>query len=61
MSKCGGLVGKLNKAVEVRGDENELYWSALDHDFFDTSQYAGEDNMGHIMMQIEGFRHELLK
>lgn len=54
-------VGKLNKAIEVRGDENELYWSALDHDFFDASRYAGEGSMGHIMMQIEGLRHELLK
>ena len=32
-------VGKLNKSTEVSGEENELYWSTLDHDFFDTSQY----------------------
>lgn len=46
-------VGKLNKHVTVNGDENELYWSTLDHDFFDVSQYAGEGNIGHIMMHIE--------
>lgn len=46
-------VGKLNKAVEVSGDENDLYWSALDNDFFDVKQYAGEGNIGHIMMHIE--------
>lgn len=46
-------VGKLNKAVEVSGDENDLYWSALNNDFFDVKQYAGEGNIGHIMMHIE--------
>ncbi|MCM1243063.1 MAG: NUDIX domain-containing protein [Roseburia sp.] len=46
-------VGKLNKSVTVAGDENELYWSALDCDFFDASQYAGEGNIGHIMLHIE--------
>lgn len=53
-------VGKLNKPVEVRGDENELFWSDLDHDFFDASQYAGEGNIGHIMMHIELAKDRLL-
>ena len=46
-------VGKLNKVIEVSGDENELYWSALDEDFFDTTKYAGEGNIGHIMTHIK--------
>lgn len=54
-------VGKLNKQVEVRGDENDLYWSLLDKNFFDATQYAGEGNIGHIMMHIELHRQELLK
>lgn len=54
-------VGKLNKEVDVRGDENELYWSTLDNDFFDVTQYAGEGNIGHIMMHVEMFQKELLK
>ena len=54
-------VGKLNKAVDVSGDENDLYWSTLDYDFFDVDQYAGEGNIGHIMMHIEMFQKELLK
>ncbi len=53
--------GRLNKAVDVTGDENELFWSALDKDFFDVTQYAGEGNIGHIMMQVELFQKELLK
>lgn len=54
-------VGRLNKSIGVRGDENELYWSALDKQFFDVTQYAGEGNIGHIMMHIEMNRKELLK
>lgn len=54
-------VGKLNKAVEVCGDENELYWSALDKNFFDVCKYAGEGNIGHIMMHVEMHLDELLK
>ncbi|MCH5252685.1 MAG: NUDIX domain-containing protein [Lachnospiraceae bacterium] len=54
-------VGKLNKPVAVTGDENDLYWSTLDHDFFDASRYAGEGNIGHIMMHIEMAREVLFK
>lgn len=54
-------VGRLNKSIGVRGDENELYWSVLDKNFFDVTQYAGEGNIGHIMMHIELNRKELLK
>ena len=54
-------VGKLNKSVDVSGDENELYWSTLDHDFFNATQYAGEGNIGHIMMHVDMFREKLLK
>ena len=54
-------VGKLNKAVAVSGDENDLYWSTLDHNFFDASKYAGEGNIGHIMMHVEMFKKDLIK
>ena len=53
--------GKLNKYVEVSGDENELYWSDLDKNFFDYTQYAGEGNIGHILMLIKMREDELLK
>lgn len=45
-------VGKLNKNVSVSGDENDLCWVPLDNDFFDTTRYAGEGNIGHIIKQI---------
>lgn len=54
-------VGQLNKTVAVHGEENELYWSDLNHDFFDASQYAGEGNIGHIMMHIEMAKERLLR
>lgn len=54
-------VGKLNKSVNVFGDENDLYWSALNKNFFDATQYAGEGNIGHIMMHVEMHKKELLK
>lgn len=54
-------VGKLNKTIEVCGDENELYWSDLDKNFFDATQYAGEGNIGHIMMHVKMHKKELLK
>ena len=54
-------VGKINKPIDVNGDENELYWSTLNHNFFDAAQYAGEGNIGHIMMHVKMFRKELLK
>ena len=54
-------VGRLNKQIPVSGQENDLYWSTLDHDFFDTAKYAGEGNIGHILMHVDLFRRELLK
>lgn len=45
-------VGKLNKEIEVFGDENELFWSDLDKDFSDESKYAGNGNIDHIMRVI---------
>lgn len=54
-------VGRLNKTVAVSGDENDLYWSDLDKDFFDPTKYAGEGNIGHILMNIKMREDELLR
>lgn len=54
-------VGKLNKSVSVKGEENELYWSDLDCDFFDRSKYAGEGNIGHILEHVKLYREKVLK
>ena len=54
-------VGRLNKEVEIKGDENILYWTDLNHDFFDPTLYAGEGNIGHIMMHVDFNREKLLE
>ena len=54
-------VGRLHEMVEVVGDENDLYWSDLNHNFFDSKQYAGEGNIGHILEHIELKKDMLLK
>ena len=46
-------VGKLNREVEVRGDENELAWIDVNEDFFDMTRFAGEGNIGHIYEVIK--------
>ncbi|NOU93233.1 NUDIX domain-containing protein [Paenibacillus sp. LMG 31456] len=45
-------VGKLKHDVIISGEENELYWSDLNQDFFDMSLYAGEGNIGHMIEQV---------
>lgn len=52
-------VGKLNNEVAVDGDENELVWTELDQNFFDTTKYAGEGNIGHIMLHVKRHKKEL--
>lgn len=54
-------VGRLHGPAAVRGEENELYWSGLDCNFFDSSQYAGEGNIGHILEHIQLKQEQLLK
>ena len=54
-------VGKLKTDIQVSGDENELYWSDLNHNFFDSSKYAGYGNIGHIMELIWLYKDKQLK
>lgn len=54
-------VGKIKAPCEVSGDENELYWSSLDENFFDTAKFAGEGNLGHILMEIAFQKDTLLQ
>ena len=54
-------VGRMKSPCEVSGDENELYWSSLDENFFDSEKFAGDGNMGHILAGIDTCREILLK
>ena len=53
-------VGRLQREVAVMGDENELYWSPLDLDYFDRTRYAGEGNLGHILRHVLLYKDTLL-
>ncbi|EJW18920.1 NUDIX domain-containing protein [Paenibacillus alvei] len=54
-------VGKLKHDVMIHGDENELYWSELTHNFFDMALYAGEGNIGHMIEQVNMYKDEVLR
>jgi 8-oxo-dGTP diphosphatase len=53
-------VGRLKHEILVSGDENELYWSELSHNFFDLSLYAGEGNIGHMIEQVNMYKDTVL-
>ena len=44
--------GRLNKAVEVRGDENDLIWLPITENFFDHTRFAGDGILGHIVWEV---------
>lgn len=44
--------GRLAKTIDVYGDENKLEWIKLSADFFDSEQFAGEGNIGHMLEQV---------
>ena len=45
--------GQLRRDVQIKGEENPLFWSGLDCNFFDMREYAGEGNIGHIIEHIK--------
>lgn len=52
-------VGCLLHEVHVHGDENELVWVEGNENFFDTSKFAGEGNIGHIMKNVALFKETI--
>ena len=53
--------GRLNQEVSVHGDENDLEWVDINQNFFDSSNYAGEGNIGHILEHILLYKEKLFK
>ena len=45
--------GQLIHDAAVKGDENPLFWSGLDCDFFDIYHYACECIFGHIIVHVK--------
>jgi 8-oxo-dGTP diphosphatase len=52
-------VGILNDDVAVYGEENELFWIPLTENFFDLNRFAGEGNIGHMMLAIDMAKKKL--
>lgn len=46
-------VGNLIKDIVPQGEENILFWSTLDQNFFDLNIYAGEGNIGHMLEHVK--------
>lgn len=46
------FIGRLNKELFVRGDENPLVWLDAGSNFEDMNRFAGEGNIAHIIEMI---------
>ena len=55
------FVGKLHQQVELIEEINHLIWVDTTENFFDTQRYAGEGNLGHMMLEAIGYRKELFQ
>lgn len=54
-------IGRLDSDIPVHGDENDLLWIPLDSDFFDITTFAGEGNIGHMMLLVEMEKEKIFK
>lgn len=45
--------GKLNKKVNLVEEINKLYWIDKNENFFDVNKFAGEGNIGHMLLQTK--------
>lgn len=53
-------MGKLEKELELVEEVNKLYWIDKNENFFDYEKYAGEGNIGHMVLHSEMyFKREL--
>ena len=51
--------GELKNNADIKGNENELFWTDLNNNFFDMKLYAGEGNIGHMIEQIKIFKDKI--
>lgn len=47
------FVGKLNKNINLVEEVNKLYWVEKSENFFDCDKYAGEGNIGHMLIRAD--------
>ena len=46
------FAGQLHREVILRAEENPLVWLDAGENFFDYSRFAGNGNIGHILIQV---------
>lgn len=49
---CQVWVGRLTHLVNVKGEENDLFWIDTAQDFSDVTRFAGRGNIYHMMQYI---------
>ena len=49
--------GFLNQDVNLISEVNPLYWVDIDSDFSDTSKYAGDGNIAHMISVLKSWNH----
>lgn len=54
-------VGRLNRRVEVKGEENPLLWMPLTENFFDMTRFAGEGSIGHVVECVRRYCSALME
>ena len=47
------FAGKLNKDVNLIEEVNKLYWMETNENFFDIEKFAGNGNIGHMLLQAD--------
>ena len=50
--------GKLNKDIKLIEEVNKLYWIDKNEDFFEIDKFAGEGNIGHMVLQAEMYKKQ---
>jgi 8-oxo-dGTP diphosphatase len=55
------FIGKLDRDVSLVREVHELLWVDIDENFFDTSRYAGEGNIGHMIEIYKQHRKIIFK
>lgn len=55
------FVGRLQHTVSLIEEAHPLFWVSIDEDFFDTTKYAGEGNIGHMIQIYKDIRGEIFE
>lgn len=53
--------GTLLHDVVLKPEKHPLHWISAKEDFFDPAKYAGEGNIGHMVLQVEEYGKGVLE